>query len=250
MTSPKKTLLITGATSGIGLQLAHDYLKLGWQVIACGRNKTVLATLQQQGMLTLCFDVSDPIAMDDQINTLETQIQQLDCLILNAGICRYVEDGEVSFELLEQTMAINVFAPIALLNRLKPLLAQSVAPQVALMSSASVYLPFPRAEAYGASKIALRYMGHVLANTLKKQRISVSTIILGFIDTPLTQQNTFDMPMLSHVQDASLAIIKGLQKRKTEICFPFLFCKTLSFMALFPISIQLRLMARLMDKAR
>ncbi|MCM2679995.1 SDR family NAD(P)-dependent oxidoreductase [Echinimonas agarilytica] len=240
------TVLITGATSGVGLSLAKDYLAQGDQVIACGRNKAVLEQLSAQGMITLAFDTSEQIAVENAFKQLSETVTHIDRLVLNAGVCEYIEDGHLDHQVMQRTMDINVVAPIRVLNAAMALLSRSSQPQVALVSSASIYLPFARAEAYGASKAAIQYIGHVLRNTLKHKSIDVSTIVLGFIDTPLTQKNNFEMPMLKPAHEASRAIIKGLEQRKAEIKFPKLFCATLSFISILPLTVRLALARALM----
>lgn len=241
-----RTVLITGATSGIGWQLAQDYWLAGWFVIACGRNPEKLNELKEQGMQTICFDVTSPLPLQEAIAA--GAIEQLDCLVLNAGICDYVDHGAITGELMERTLDVNVVAPTRILELLLPIVKASNHPQVALVSSASVYLPFVRAEAYGASKAALRYLGQVLHNSLKPQGIHVATVILGFIDTPLTQKNDFPMPGLASVDGASRAIIGGLEKGKNQIHYPFGFCMFLSLLEKLPVGLKLKLAARFMNE--
>lgn len=239
-----KSVLITGATSGIGWQLAQDYLQAGCHVIACGRNREKLELLQKQGSQILSFDVTSTEPLKQAI--AQGEVTRVDTLILNAGVCEYVDQGAMSGALMQRTLDINVVAPVAILECLLPLLKKSSDPKVAIISSASVYLPFIRAEAYGASKAALRYLGQVLNNSLKPQGIHVATVILGFIDTPLTQKNDFSMPGLASAKQASTAIIKGLAGQKSQILFPFGFCLTLSLVEKLPVITKLWLARKLM----
>lgn len=238
-----KRVMITGATSGIGWQLAQDYSQAGWQVIACGRDRQKLSQLESLGMQTLCFDITTPLPLKHAL--AEGLITQLDCLILNAGICEYVDNGQLRADTMKKTLDVNVVGPVAVLELVLPLLKCSNQAQVALISSASVYLPFVRAEAYGCSKAALRYLGQVLYSSLKPQGIVVTTVILGFIDTPLTQKNDFSMPGLATVEGASRAIMEGLALQKPQIQFPLVFCKFLSLLERLPLWLKLKLAARM-----
>ncbi|MBD1388518.1 SDR family NAD(P)-dependent oxidoreductase [Neiella sp. HB171785] len=230
----KPVVLITGATSGIGYQLARDYLQAGVAVIAVGRNKEQLVDLQQFGADAVCCDLADAKAWQACVWQLEERYPSIDTVILNAGVCHYVDDGDVDAEVLQQTLDVNVVAPVRVLQSLTPLLQRASKPTVAMVSSASVYLPFVRAEFYGASKAALQYMGHVLHTSLKPKGIQLVTVILGFIDTPLTRKNDFEMPMLATVDGASAAIRQGIARGSSEVHFPRLFCGILRMLHKLP----------------
>ena len=237
-------VVITGATSGIGMRLATDYVSRGDVVIGIGRNPVALDELALAGIHAISCDITSEKEVCAAITKIRDAYSSIDILILNAGVCHYIEGGNVSADLFQQTFNTNVIAPIRLLEGLMPLL-RGVKGHVALISSASVFLPFVRAEAYGASKSAIRYIGHVLRNSLRQSEVEVSTVVLGFIDTPLTQKNKFRMPMLASVEDASHAIIEGLSKKRSEIRFPALFCNVLSLLEKLPLSWRLWLTRKL-----
>jgi NAD(P)-dependent dehydrogenase (short-subunit alcohol dehydrogenase family) len=92
--------------------------------------------------------------------------------------------------------------------------------RLAIISSAATFVPFTRAEAYGASKAALDYLTRSLAVDLQPHGIDVSLIRPGFVDTPLTRKNDFAMPGLISMAQASAAIRRGLARGRAEICFP------------------------------
>lgn len=234
-----KQLLVTGASSGIGLQLVKTYLSAGWHVTACGRDseklKHALGTETEQ--LRLCsFENTDRQAV--LANT--AAIKMLDMVILNAGSCEYIDDAQ-SFdsELFARVINNNVigtgYCLEAFLPRIKP------GGQLAIVSSSATYLPLTRAEAYGASKAALDYLTRTLAIDLAPKGIAVSLIRPGFVDTPLTQKNTFAMPGQISSEQACQFIMQGLAKRKAEISFPGLFIFTLRLFSLLPNSLWRRI---------
>ena len=93
MNTGAKRVLITGASSGIGLQLAQDYLADGWQVYACGRNPQALSQLA--GAERLLFDVTDNEQVQAQAKTLTAKgVNSFDLVILNAGSCEYIDDAK------------------------------------------------------------------------------------------------------------------------------------------------------------
>ena len=106
--------------------------------------------------------------------------------------------------------------------------------QVVFVSSSATLLPFPRAEAYGASKAGIDYLAKTLRLDLKSENIDVTLIHPGFIKTPLTDKNDFPMPFLLSSQQAASRIYQGVSARKSYLHFPKRLTLTLKLLALFP----------------
>lgn len=232
------SILITGASSGIGKQLAIDYAKDGFDVIACGRDKQRLQVLQNTDprITTLSFDVNDQTGIHHALGSLDTIP---DLIILNAGNCEYINQGFIDIELIHRAMNCNFFGVINLLESLQVRLKKNT--HIGIVSSSVTFLPLPRAEAYGASKAALDYFINSLAIDWKDKGVSFSIISPGFVKTPLTDKNTFSMPMMVNVETASNIIRKGLKLRKPHIVFPKRFTFLLKLLANLPTHWQIRL---------
>lgn len=235
-----KHVLITGASSGIGQQLALDYARDGWNVLACGRDEARLRAL------TTAFPTIRTTAFD--MTSLEDTRQALDgvtadLVILSAGTCEYLDNGVVEAEKVSRVLTTNVIGPVNCLSVLLPQLANGS--HLALVGSTASLVALPRAEAYGASKAALAYFARSLSLDLQTRNITVSLILPGFVDTPLTARNDFPMPMLISVSQASEAIRRGLAKKKREIAFPLRFALLLKAVSVLPQSWQRLLASRL-----
>ncbi|MCE9679482.1 SDR family NAD(P)-dependent oxidoreductase [Shewanella sp. AS1] len=229
------TVMITGATSGIGKAMALAYLRAGHTVLACGRSEQKLSELanalqnepqlenesdrEAQGesgeLVPLCFDLTQP----ESYPVLPRGVAKLDLLILNAGDCEYIDDAlHFDAKRFERVIKINLIAIgyglSAWLSRIRS------GGRVVFISSSAQLLPLPRAEAYGASKAALTYLANSLAIDLAKEDIQVTCVHPGFVATPLTDRNTFAMPMLVSAEQAAAEIIRGIARGKREIHFP------------------------------
>lgn len=223
-------IVITGATSGIGRQLAVDYQLEGHDVWAVGRNEQALEDLRSRGISTGQVDLTDREAALSWFPSLES----VDLAILNAGTCEYVDLPAFDSALVQRVMRANVESAAICIEGVLPLLRKSSRGHLAVVGSSAAYLPLPRAEAYGASKAAIAYMVETLRIDLHAENIDVSLICPGFVKTPLTDLNDFPMPFRISVQQASDFIRKGLLKRKSEIHFPKRFTSMLKFLSLLP----------------
>jgi NAD(P)-dependent dehydrogenase (short-subunit alcohol dehydrogenase family) len=243
----RKTVLITGATSGIGAQLARDYLAEGWRVIACGRN---LAKLESQFEALNCnelqfivFDVTDAEEVRRQFQLL-SELPNL--WIFNAGSCEYINDGVIDPNLVRRVFDVNLHGVVNCLAgcqmRLRP------TDHIAIVGSIAGNLALPRAEAYGASKAALNYIFETLCMDWRDKGLSLSMVYPGFVATPLTDKNDFPMPMKVTVEQASIAIRDGIKRRKTKIYFPKRFTFAIRMIAALPFKLRTVVVASLTRK--
>jgi short-subunit dehydrogenase len=223
-------IVITGATSGIGRQLALDYQGEGHEVWALGRNEQALDELRSGGMSTGQVDLTD---RDATLAWFSGQ-DSIDLAILNAGTCEYIDLPGFDSALVQRVMRANVESVAISIEAVLPLLRNSTRGHLAVVGSSAAYLPLPRAEAYGASKAAIAYMVEALRIDLSRENIAVSLVCPGFVKTPLTNLNDFPMPFRISVQQASDYIRKGLLKKKAEVHFPKRFTYILKLLTLLP----------------
>lgn len=235
-----KTVLITGASSGIGAGLAKSWAADGWRVIACGRDTERLGSLRQYGsnIVTCAFDMTDRKACREALKDCAA-----DLVILCAGTCEYLDHGIVDAERVERVMTTNFLGPVNCLEALQPQLVSGN--RVVLVSSMAHWLPFPRAEAYGASKAALTWFADSLRLDWEPKGIAVTVVWPGFVNTPLTQKNDFNMPGQVTVESAVKAIRQGLEKGRDSIAFPSGLSVSLRLMAALPTFVQRALLRRM-----
>lgn len=237
-------ILITGATSGIGKQLSLDYHKQGHEVWAVGRNEQVLQELSEKGLHIGQVDLTERELSLNWFSTIET----VDLAILNAGNCEYIDFPHFDSALIQRVMRANVESLAISIEGVLPLLRKSQSAHLAIVGSSAAYIPLPRAEAYGASKAAVAYMANTLRIDLRQEGIKVSLVCPGFVKTPLTDLNDFDMPFRITTKEASDYIRAGLLKKKSEIHFPKRFTLILKLLSWLPHPVWTQLAQKMVKK--
>jgi NAD(P)-dependent dehydrogenase (short-subunit alcohol dehydrogenase family) len=234
------TVLITGATSGIGEGLAKSWADDGCRVIACGRDAARLEALRQYSphISLRQFDMTDAQACREALADC-----RVDLAILCAGTCEYLDRGAIDVDRVARVMSTNFSGPVNCLAALQDQLAPGS--RVVLVSSMAHWLPFPRAEAYGASKAALTWFANSLRLDWEPKGIAVTVVSPGFVDTPLTRKNDFPMPAKVSVEQAVTAIRRGVAKGKTHIAFPGGFSLVMRLLASLPLFVQHALLRRM-----
>lgn len=238
------TILITGATSGLGEALANEAATNGHQVIACGRNEEKLKALAMKSNIsTLQFDATDQNATKKALATVECDIA-----VINAGTCEYVDINNVEPDMFRRVFDINVFGSINVISALLPNL--EAGNKVVFVDSMARLLPFTRSQAYGASKAAIHYACKSFEVDLKSRGISVQSLSPGFVKTPLTDKNDFPMPMAITAQEAGKYMLKGILSNKSSVYFPRRFGAIIRFLNLLPEALQRKLCVSMRDSAK
>jgi NAD(P)-dependent dehydrogenase (short-subunit alcohol dehydrogenase family) len=236
------TVLITGATSGLGAALAEQCLARGDRVIACGRNAEALAALRErhgEQVETRQFDIADRAAVAVALAT----IPEIDIVILNAGTCEYVDVDRFDAAMVERVFAANFLGAVYCTEALLPRL--SAGSQLVYVDSLARLLPFTRSQAYGASKAALHYFARTMEVDLAARGIRVHSVSPGFIDTPLTRKNTFAMPMLISPEQAAAGILRGIARGRRNIYVPWGFAAMLRVLGALPECMQVWLASKM-----
>lgn len=215
-----QTILITGASSGIGLNLAIELSNLGAKLILCGRNQERLDKVKRMCVNHSELIVGDLLEVSTQVKIRESASRnQISLAILNAGTNDYMDADQFNADRTNNLMIQNYFSMTHCIEAVLPALLKSKG-QLALMSSLAAYGGMPRSAAYCASKSAIRALSQSLDLELRGKGVSVTCICPGFVKTPLTDVNTFQMPFLISPDKASSYIISGLRKKYHEIHFP------------------------------
>lgn len=221
-----KTILITGASSGIGEALAVYYAKAGAEnLFICGRNaerlKNTADVCRKFGanVYEKILDVTDQKAVRDWIEKAN-QTAPLNLVVANAG----VSTGTETKEHIYHTFQTNVFG---VLNTVLPAVEvfrsqkNNALKAVAVTASIAGYHGLPGCPSYSASKACVKAYGEALRVKLKKENIRVSVICPGFVYSRITDKNTCPMPFIMASDKAAKIIARGLEKNVGLIAFPF-----------------------------
>ncbi|HTS31807.1 MAG TPA: SDR family oxidoreductase [Bryobacteraceae bacterium] len=181
-----KRALITGGTTGIGLETARQFVGEGARVAVTGTNPATLAEARKalgNDVLVLASDAGDLSAQEALARTVGEAFGQLDILFLNAGIAELRPIGKWDGPAIDRSLAINFKGPFLLIQALLPYFAKPAS--IVLNTSINAHIGMPATSIYGASKAALLSLAKTLSGELIGRGIRVNAISPGPIATPL-----------------------------------------------------------------
>jgi NAD(P)-dependent dehydrogenase (short-subunit alcohol dehydrogenase family) len=181
-----KRALITGGTSGIGLETARRFLNEGARVAITGKNQATLETARKElggEALVILSDASDVEGQNRVADALRQAFGGLDALFVNAGIADLKPIEQWDEDAFDRSFAINVKGPYFLVQALLPVFANPAS--IVLNTSVNAHLGMPNTSVYGATKAALLSLARTLSGELIRRGIRVNAVSPGPISTPL-----------------------------------------------------------------
>ena len=251
------SVLITGASSGIGAALAAACARPGAVLHLSGRNGERLAdvatTCRARGaeVHPRVLDVTDAAAMEDWI----AAAGYLDLVVANAGISAGTGPGRP--ESAAQARAIFATNLGGVLNTALPALAAMQAQpegidgwrgRVAVVASIAAFVPAPGAPAYCAAKAAADAWTVGTAAAARRQGVLMSSICPGYVRTAMTARNRFPMPGLMGADRAAAIILRGLVRGRRRIAFPWWMAAAARLAGLLPPALSTRLLGTVAGK--
>jgi len=223
--TPAKTVVITGASSGLGLALARHYLERGATVAAFARRGELLQMLSAEfpgKVFCYALDVRDVPAVQNAANDFITRAGVPDVVIANAGVStgtltEYAED----LDAFQQVMDINVSG---IVKTFQPFIAaMRDAQRGTLVGIASVagFRGLPGASAYSASKAATISYLESLRVELHGSGVKVVTICPGYIKTPMTDINPYPMPFILDAGEAARRMARAIERQTSFTVIPW-----------------------------
>lgn len=235
-----KVAWVTGASSGIGRALALELARQGVKVAATARRGEELATLAAEaaatgGVILPCEgDVTDAEGIAAVEKKAVAAFGPIDLAVLNAGLFIPVKAEPFDLAAFVKTFDVNLKGAAACLAAVLPAMTARRSGRVVIVASVTGYGGLPSSAAYGATKAALINMAESLKFDLDKLGVSIQVANPGFVDTPATQKNEFEMPALMEVGEAAKRIVRGVESGGFEITFPKRFTYVLKVLRLLP----------------
>lgn len=181
-----KTILITGCSSGYGLEIARHFHALGWNVVAMMRNPSAAPLTPSERLRILALDVSDP----DSIALALELAGPIDVLVNNAGIGLFGALEHSPMAKIRDVYATNTLGIIAMTQAVIPQFRARRSGIIVNVTSSATLAPFPLAAAYTGSKTAIQGFTGSLAHELAPLGIAVKLVEPGYGPTTAFAQNT------------------------------------------------------------
>lgn len=246
---------ITGASSGIGAALARRLARAGWQVAASARRADRLAALAEDAgdgpgrIVPVALDVTDARAVEDAVARIEHEVGPIAQAVLNAGTHIPVRAEALRVEDFRRLVDLNLLGTVHCLAALVPRLIDRRAGRIAVVASVAGYRGLPTAAAYGMTKAGLINMAEALRVELAPKGVTLQIVNPGFVRTPLTERNEFEMPFLMEPDAAAEALFRGLQSDRFEIAFPRRFVVLMKLLRCLPAPLAFALTRRMVPQS-
>lgn len=236
MTAPWKSVWITGASHGIGRQLAKQLTRLGARAACSARSTDALRQLAvtHDKVLPLPLDVTDAGAVVRAVEEIEHTQGPLDLAVFGAGVYDPLPGGLGDPEVFRRHMEVNYLGVVNGLMAILPRMRERGGGQVAIVASVAGYRGLPKSAAYGPTKAALINLAETLRLEMHSCGVDVRLVNPGFVATRLTAKNDFRMPSMITPEAAARQMIRGLQGSSFEIAFPRSFVAWLKLARLLP----------------
>ena len=217
----KKTIWITGASSGIGKATAMKFAAEGWKVIISARRTELLNELSKnQNIYSYPLDVTNAVNAKEVFNNIINDHGNINLCIFSSGTYERKSEKELNVENIKHVMEVNFIGVINCVSAVEKYYKTKNNGHIAIVSSPVGYRGLPKSSGYTPSKAALNNFTQGIYFDFKKFNVRINLISPGFIKTQLTDKNEFPMPFLRSAEYAADKIFYGLQKKSFEIIFP------------------------------
>jgi len=236
-------ILITGASSGLGAELARQYATLDNELILLARREDKLFKLRSE-LFEKTKSVEVVVADVTEFETLQEKIQKIgyvDMVILNAGISLGHSDGITPIAEFKKLYDVNVLSNHAILEVLLPLFCAKRSGKIVFISSLASLFSMPSSKVYSSSKRALNAYAEGIRYKYKSYGIKVITILPGFIKSELTDKNEFSMPFILDTDEGVRKIRHAIEQEKEFYAFPFRFYLIIKLLNLLPSVLRQRI---------
>lgn len=231
-----KRVWLVGASSGIGAALAQALLAAGaWVTVSARRQEALLELSQPHPHAhVVAFDAGDAQAWPEAFERTIAAMGHIDLVVFGAARYDPTHSWELDLDQVQKSFDLNVVGVYRGVALLVPYFIKRGEGGLAVIASISAYTGLPKAVIYGATKAALNNLAQTLYFELEPKGVSVYLINPGFVETPMTAVNDFEMPGLMQPAQAAQAIVAGFERGQFEIRFPRGFAGALRWISFLP----------------
>ena len=244
----KKTIWITGGSTGIGKALAIKFASKGWNVAISARRAGLLNELSNsyENISSFPLDVTDKEKCKEVFNEIKNKYENIDICFFSTGTWDPKKEKDIDVEQMEDVFKVNFFGTVNSIKAVEQYFRDKKNGTITIVSSIAGYRGLPNSTGYGPSKSALNNLAESLYFDFKRYNVRVCLVSPGFIQTPMTDKNDFKMPFLKTPEYAADQIYEGLvNKNVFEIHFPKSLTITLKLLSFLPSKIYFGLVSRL-----
>ena len=244
----KKTIWITGGSTGIGKALAIKFADEGWNVAISARRIELLNELSEkyENISSFQLDVTDKLRCKEVFNNIKEKYENIDICFFSTGTWDPKKEKDIDVEQMEEVFRVNFFGTVNSIKAVEKYFKDKKNGTITIVSSIAGYRGLPNSTGYGPSKSALNNLAESLYFDFKRSNVRVCLVSPGFIKTPMTDKNDFKMPFLKTPEYAADQIYEGLvNKNIFEIHFPKSLTITLKILSFLPSKIYFGLVGKL-----
>lgn len=247
MESAWKTVWITGASSGIGHELARLMDgKVGHVAMSARSAGTLEKTASAaETLFAYPLDVTDADAVSATVGKIEDNCGPIDLAVLCAGVWFPMQARDLDLDKARTAVEVNYLGVLNAVAALLPGMLARGRGHIAIVASVAGYRGLPQSVAYGPTKAALINLAEVLRTELGPKGMDISIVNPGFVDTPMTAVNDFPMPGIIPVGEAARRLLDGLEAKRYEIVFPRRLAYALKTLRLLPNALFFAIAKRL-----
>ena len=244
----KKTIWITGGSTGIGKALAIKFANEGWNVAISARRENLLNEIadNHENISPFPLDVTDKSKCKEVFEKIKNKFENIDICFFSTGTWNPKKERDIDIEQIEEVFKINFFGTLNAIKAVEEYFKNRKSGTITIVSSIAGYRGLPNSTGYGPSKSALNNLAESLYFDFKRSNVRVCLVSPGFIKTPMTDKNDFKMPFLKTTEYAAEKIYDGLVNKKTfEIHFPKALTLVLKIFSFLPSKIYFALVTKM-----
>ena len=244
----KKTIWITGGSTGIGKALAIKFANEGWNVAISARRENLLKEISEmyENIHSFPLDVTDKNRCNEVFNDIKNKFNEVDICFFSTGTWNPKKEKDIDVEQIEDVFKVNFFGTVNSIKAVEKYFKEKKSGIITIVSSIAGYRGLPNSTGYGPSKSALNNLTESLYFDFKRFGVRVCLVSPGFIKTPMTDKNDFKMPFLKTPEYAADKIYNGLiNKNSFEIHFPKALTIILKIFSFLPSKLYFGLVGRM-----